>query len=193
MTENESLFDRMFSYPSGLQGRIGAALMVRMNASVAADVVELLEIEPTDSILEIGFGPGVGIEYAAELASEGYVAGIDISELMVERARRRSKTAVDAGRVDLRRGSVDDLPFAERTFDAAFSINSLHAWPAQRAGLREIRRVLRPGGTIAIVLTKHAGSPDAPLEELLETTGFERVQTVEQVDADCVLGALPRL
>lgn len=188
MAEDNALFDRMFNHPSGIPGRIGAALMARMNATVAVDVVDLLEIGPADAVLEIGFGPGIAVETAAEVATEGYVAGIDSSEMMVERAIRRNEAAIDAGRVELRRGSVEDLPFHSETFDAAFSINSLHAWPDSRVGLGEMYRVLRPAATVAIVRTKHAGRPDDPLEYLLRTAGFEHVQQVAHIGSECVLG-----
>lgn len=191
MGDDSSVLDRMFNHPSGLPGRIGAILMTRMNGSVSVDVVDHFDLEPTDSVLEIGFGPGLGIERAVEAAPNGYVAGVDVSAMMVERATRRNERVVDAGRVDLRRGSVEDLPFPDKTFDAAFSINSLHAWPDQRAGLDEIRRVLRPGGTVAIVLTKHAGRPDEPLEELLRAAGFERVRSTTNVGGECVHGCKP--
>lgn len=191
MTEDETFLDRMFTQPSGLSGRIGAMLMAHMNTTVAANVVDYLEIGSTDAVLEIGFGPGAGIEYAAETAEEGYVAGVDVSELMVERATRRNEAAIDAGLVDLRQGSVDDLPFEDETFDAAFSINSLYAWPDQHAGLAEIHRVLHPEGIVAIVLTKHAGRPDEPLEDLLRAAGFDRIREIAGVEGECIRGRKP--
>lgn len=191
MTHDESVFDRMFNRPSGLPGRIGALLMARMNGSVAAAVLDGLEVDRTAAVLEVGFGPGVGIEHAAARAPDGYVAGVDVSELMVERARRRNATAVETSPVDLRTGSVEDLPFDDETFDAAFSVNSVHAWPDQPAGANELYRVLEPGGRVALVLTKHAGQPDEPLDALLRTAGFERIRHLSQIDGAAVVGSKP--
>lgn len=188
MSNGRSFFDRMFDRPSGIPGRIGAVLMAHMNNAAATDVLELLDLDPADSVLEIGFGPGIGIEYAAEIVAEGYVAGVDVSEMMVERATRRNESAIESGLVDLRLGSVEDLPVPDETFDAAFSINSLHAWPDQRAGLEEVHRVLRPDGTVAVLLTKHAGRPDEQLDDLLRAAGFEHIQYGISFDGDCVLG-----
>lgn len=186
------VLDRMFSRPSGLLGRIGGTLMAWTNDDVAAQIVDVLDPDPTDSVLEVGFGPGVGIERAASVVTDGRVAGVDYSDTMVDRARRRNAGAIDAGRVDLRYGSADALPFEDDAFDKAFSINSLHVWPDQRAGLREIRRVLRPGGTVIIALTSHAGRPDADLDRLFRDAGFENVRRVTGIDADCAAGRVPR-
>ncbi|WP_306052205.1 class I SAM-dependent methyltransferase [Natronococcus wangiae] len=186
------VLDGMFSRPSGVLGRIGGALMARTNDDVAAQVVDALDLNTTDSALEVGFGPGPGIERAAGVVADGRVAGVDYSETMVDRARRRNAGTIDAGRVDLRYGSVEALPFDDDdAFDDAFSINSLHVWPDRRAGLREIRRVLRPGGTVIVALTPHAGRPD-DLDHLLRDAEFEDVRRLTGIDADCVAGRTPR-
>lgn len=179
----------MFGRPSGVLGRVGARLMSRMNADAAAAVVDELDVAPTDAVLEVGFGPGIGVERAAQAAADGFVAGVDYSEMMVERATRRNEAAIEEGRVDLRYGSATDLPFEDASFDAAFSVNSLHVWPDQRAGLAELFRVLKPGGTVAITLTAYAGEPDEPVEALLRERGFEDVRRTEPTET--VLGTKP--
>jgi ubiquinone/menaquinone biosynthesis C-methylase UbiE len=85
----------------------------------------LLEIEPSDSVLEVGFGPGVVIQRLSNLASAGHVAGIDPSREMVEQARGRNDTAIRSGRVDLRHSSVENLPFDDDSFAKALAINSM--------------------------------------------------------------------
>jgi ubiquinone/menaquinone biosynthesis C-methylase UbiE len=67
--------------------------------------------------------------------------------------RARNAIAIENGRVELWRGSVEDLPFAGDTFDKAMAINSMQIWPGAVAGLREMRRVLKSGGTIALGFT----------------------------------------
>jgi len=85
--------------------------MARTNESCGAWVADLLEIGPNDSVLEVGFGPGVTIQRLSKIASAGHVVGIDPSHEMVEQARARNRAAIESGRVDLRRGSVESLPF----------------------------------------------------------------------------------
>jgi SAM-dependent methyltransferase len=73
----------------------------------------LLDIKPNDKVLEVGFGPGLGIELAAGLTSTGYVAGVDPSNEMIAQATARNEDAIKARRVDLRLGSAGSLPFED--------------------------------------------------------------------------------
>src|SRR5215472_11327145 len=126
---------RMFGRPRGFLGRLGGIIMAHTNADCGAWVSELLEVGPNDDVLEIGFGPGVIIQRLSELASTGYVAGIDPSREMVAQARARNAKAIAGGRVDLRCTSVDSLPFRDGVFDKALAINSMQVWPDPAGGL----------------------------------------------------------
>ena len=97
--------------------------------------------------------PGAVIQRLAKLAAAGHVAGIDQSREMVEQARARNATAIPDGRVELRHGSVESLPFDDNSFDKALAINSMQYWPQAVAGLREVRRVMKAGGVIALGFT----------------------------------------
>ena len=105
----------MFGRPRGVLGRLGGIIMARTNEKCGAWVADLLEIGPDDSLLEVGFGPGVIIQRLSKLASAGHIAGVDPSLEMVEQARARNAAAIESGRVDLRRGSVASLPFDDDT------------------------------------------------------------------------------
>ena len=91
-----------FRKPSGLFGRVIGNRMAEGNTYDAKWTISLLDIQPKDNILEIGFGPGVSSHYAAEKATKGFVAGIDHSETMVQAARKRNIEIVQAGRMDLK-------------------------------------------------------------------------------------------
>lgn len=103
--------------------------MARTNQKCAAWVIDLLGIQPHDRVLKVGFGPGVGIELLARSVSGGYIAGVDPSEEMVEQATARNVKAIESGRVDLRYGSVESLPFEDNTFNKALAVNSMQVWP----------------------------------------------------------------
>src|SRR5262245_28190592 len=106
---NEILM-RAFGRPRGLLGRLGGALMARTNQPMAECVIALIRVVPTDRVLEVGFGPGVGIELLSRAASAGVVAGVDPSEEMLARAKVRNADALQGRRVELRHGSAESLP-----------------------------------------------------------------------------------
>lgn len=145
---------RQFSRPVGVLGAVAGWLMARKNAPLAAEVAARLAPEPDAHVLELGFGPGLLVAELAARAPRGLVAGVDVSNVMLRQARRRNRWAVRAGRVDLRAGCATRLPFPDATFDAVCSVNSLPFWPSSLDGLRELRRVLRPGGRAVIALRR---------------------------------------
>jgi ubiquinone/menaquinone biosynthesis C-methylase UbiE len=141
-----------FRKPSGLLGRLFGNGMARGNEPEARWTVELLNIQPDMRVLEIGFGPGVAIQYAAEQAVQGRVSGIDYSETMVQVARKRNASAIRDGLVDLQHGDVRSLPYENEVFDRAFTIHSIYFWAEPTTCLRELRRVLRANGVLAITI-----------------------------------------
>jgi ubiquinone/menaquinone biosynthesis C-methylase UbiE len=140
-----------FKQPHGWLGRLIGHVMVKQNRERIEWAVNLLAVQPTDHILDIGFGPGISTKLLAARATNGFVAGIDISDVMVQQAHWRNASDVRKGRVELQQGSVEKLPFPDARFDKVLAINSLHHWADKQAGLREVRRVLKPGGIVAIV------------------------------------------
>ena len=165
--------------------------MARMNAECGAWVCDLLQVGPNDSVLEVGFGPGVVIQRLSKLASAGHVAGIDLSQEMVEQARTRNATAIQSGRVDLRHGSVESLPFDDASFDKALAIDSMQVWPDAVGGLREIRRVVKPRGVVAVGFTRYSGQPNEGLKETLSAAGFINAHVVEAEKGFCALATKP--
>lgn len=146
--------------------------MARANRRVARRAIGFLDVQPADRILEIGCGPGVGIQLLANATSAGRITGVDDSEEMLTQARARNAAEIAAGRVALQQGSVEGLPFDQASFDKALVIKSMQVWPDVVAGLREVRRVLRPEGRIVLALTYHSGQTKQNLAEVLTTAGF---------------------
>lgn len=140
-----------FGHPRGIVGWLVGQIMAYENRERIAWAISQLDIQPTDHLLEIGVGPGLAIEQAAELATNGFTAGIDHSETMIRQARRRNDRGLRQGRIELRQADVVALPFETGSFDKVWAINSLHHWPDQLAGLKECWRVLKPGGLLAIM------------------------------------------
>ncbi len=143
-----------FAHPRGWLGSLVGRLMARKNAPMSHFAVELLEIQPADRILEIGCGPGVALQVATKRATSGLVVGVDHSELMIQQAAARNDRQIRSGRLELHRSGVSSLPFPDESFDKVFAVNSYHIWPAPETDLAEVRRVLRPGGTLLLCLRK---------------------------------------
>lgn len=165
--------------------------MARMNRTCADWVIDLLQVRPGDKVLEVGFGPGVGIQLLTSSASAGYVAGVDPSKEMVAQATTRNKKAIENCRVGLRYGSVASLPFTDNTFDKALAINSMQVWPEAVAGLREVRRVIKPGGKVALGFTPNSGQPNTGLAEMFTAAGFAKADVVERDKNFCALAIKP--
>lgn len=187
----KSIFMRAFGRPQGVLGRLGGIIMARTNQRMAQRAIELLDVQSSDRVLEIGFGPGVDIQLLASAVSKGRVAGIDPSEEMLEQAKARNATGIGTGRVELRQVSVERLPHENATFDKAMAINSMQVWPDAVAGLRETRRVLRPGGRIVLGFTRHSGQAKEGLTEVLTAAGFADVRVVDVDGEFCVLATNP--
>ncbi|HUG32566.1 MAG TPA: methyltransferase domain-containing protein [Acidimicrobiia bacterium] len=167
---------RMFGIPTGVLGRIGGLMLARFLGPFNEWVIELLEVTSSDRILEVGYGPGVATELLAAAACDGFVAGVDPSTAMFHKASARNAAAIQAGRVDLRLGVAEALPFDDATFDLAMSVNSMQIWPNPGAGLHEIKRCLRVGGRVACAFTPVTGQSPGHVTQMVEEAGFAGVQ-----------------
>ena len=199
-----------FRNPTGFFGRLVGNAMAHNNEPAVNWTISLLDIQPDDHILEIGFGPGVGIKYASQKAVKGLVAGIDASETMVQVAQKRNAAAIATGQVNLQQGEVSSLPYEDESFDKAVTIHCLYFWADAIACLQDIRRTLKPNGLLAItILPKDVWlklrKPPVPppdlftlynsndVVQLLTEAGFRQVQ-VEHCPASikfsgaCVMG-----
>jgi ubiquinone/menaquinone biosynthesis C-methylase UbiE len=165
-------------------------------------MVDCLQVGPHDRVLDVGCGPGLAVA-AAALVSDGTVVGVDASPTMVRLARRRNRTAVRQGRVEIRRADAARLPYPDGHFSRAGSLNSLQFWPSPDDGLRELHRVLEPGGRVAVVLMARSDEPPgrtAPAwvegaAERIRAAGFTGVEVVSQTFGGVIhralLGARP--
>jgi ubiquinone/menaquinone biosynthesis C-methylase UbiE len=182
-----SILVHMFGCPAGLLGWFGGLILARSNREAAAIAIDLLAVQAGDAVLEIGFGPGVAIEILARRARPGHTAGVDPSAEMVRQATNRNAQAIRGGRVDLRRAAADRLPFADATFDKVLAVNSMQLWPDAAAGMREVRRVLKPGGQVVLAFTPFAGQSDAAVAAAIEAAGFTAPRIVEREGLRCAI------
>jgi SAM-dependent methyltransferase len=208
----ESIRERLFAYvvsqfqrPRGLAGHVvGRILATRPSNLLRTQwAIERLDVQAGHHVLEIGFGPGIGIASLVARVGDGVVWGIDHSGVMVRTAARRNRAAVADGRVRLIQGSVEHLPDLGQPLDRILAVNNAGMWPEPEVRLRELRDHLRPGGVVMLVNqprqpgataddTRHAARE---LTDLLAAAGFTDLDAeyLESLDppAAAVRGARP--
>ena len=116
-----------------------------------------VSIKSNDKILDVGCGGGRTIHKLAAIASAGKVYGVDYAEQSVAVARRANTRWIDTGRVEIKQGSVSQLPFANDTFDLVTAIETHLFWPDLPNDFREISRVLKPDGALLIIAEIYKG------------------------------------
>lgn len=163
--------------------RAGRAVLHRMNISHAELTtwgLSHVQIGRDVAILDVGCGGGRTIERLASVAAEGKVYGIDYSEESVAVARETNRVEIQRGRVDIRQGTVSHLPFAEDTFDLITAVETHYYWPDLPRDVREVMRVLRPGGAFLLVAEAYRGRKNDwlywPMMRLLLRAAYLRVE-----------------
>lgn len=179
------------AHPRGFLGRWTAQVMNRSNAAMSLWGVELLELNKTDHVLELGFGGAPALGALLERAHR--VEGLDRSRDMVVAALARFRADVDKGRLALGEGDAMALPFADGNFHAVLSVNTVYFWPDPARVAAELFRVLRPGGRLVLGLRPGWQTRAAGLEAhgfkawdkdevatLLQSAGFAGVRVDEK-------------
>jgi ubiquinone/menaquinone biosynthesis C-methylase UbiE len=154
----------------GTTGRVAGAVMARLNRDMEHAAIDELDPAPGTSVLSIGFGPGVGVAALVRRVPQGRVAGIDPSTTMVDQARRRNRRAVDTGRVTLVCARAESIPWPDEAFGGVVAVNSIQLWDPLEVGVREVARLLAPGGTLVTLTHVWAVEKRAPLEEWTGST-----------------------
>jgi SAM-dependent methyltransferase len=178
---------RQAHQPTGVLGNLLGWVLGRRPSNVARNrwVVDLLDLKPSDVVIELGCGPGVAVAAMAQRVVTGSVVGVDHSAVMIRQARRRNRAAVRSGRVRLALRSVEDLHDIRGPFDVALAVNTVGMWPNPSATLRGLREMLRPEGTIALVSQPRCPGADPAtsvaaadeLASLLLQAGFTNLRT----------------
>jgi arsenite methyltransferase len=160
----------------------------RIGRSMNALALEQLELSGDENVLEVGFGGG-GLLASILRHTAGDVFGVDVSAPMVARARRRFPSKA---RLRLFQGSVEALPMAEASVERACSVNNIYFWENPPAAMKELARVVRPGGTLSICfepageLRKWPGHrfgfslfEESEIRDLMTAAGFTAIRRVE--------------
>lgn len=141
---------QMLRKPDGEFGLKVAEKMNESNDRIIRWAIEKLALQNHDLVLEIGFGNGFHIGGLLRKKTGIAYTGLDFSETMVEVASKKHEEEIRSGQVSFHLGSSADLPFSSDAFDKIFTVNTLYFWEDPGVHLKQIFRVLKPGGVFSI-------------------------------------------
>jgi len=146
------------SKPTGWLGRF---TLWRMNASHSALTdwgLGHIAVRGNYTILDVGCGGGRTVSKLAAIATQGKVYGVDYSQESVAATKRTNARGIDLGSVEVRLGSVSQLPFPEGMFDLVTAVETHFWWPDLPGDMREVFRVTKPGGTLIVIAEVYKGA-----------------------------------
>ena len=141
---------RQAGKPEGWLGKLIAFIMSFETSKANKTALNLLEIQPNDKILEVGFAHGKAIRNGSSRLKNGLFAGIDISETMLITAKNRNRRLIKKGIVELKTASVEFIPYPDDFFDKVFSVHTLYFWKDYRRSFSEISRVMKQDAKLVI-------------------------------------------
>jgi SAM-dependent methyltransferase len=175
-------------HPSGAVGALLGWLMGFVNDQPNRLAIDALALQPTDCVLELGFGPGWGMRTIAARVPDGRVFGVDQSDQMLRQATAMNREAIARDRVRLVKGLFSPLPWIDSTFNKVLLVNVAYFFDSFGQDMAEVYRVLKMGGRAVIYVTSretmikwpfasadtHRIFDRAELLDLLERAGFRR-------------------
>ena len=174
------------AHPRGILSNPAAMFMNRVTSPINNMTIHMLEIKPTDCVLDIGFGGGSATKKITKLMPEGLIAGIDISEAMLKRGNKNFKKLISQGKINLKEGSASKIPYANDYFDKVYTVNTIYFWSDPLKDSREVFRVMKEGGKFIITyftkeifhFTRYGFTlyEEQQLRDLLEIAEFEDIR-----------------
>lgn len=161
--------------PTGWLGRLTLWNMNSRHSKVTDWGLSHISIEPHDIVLDVGCGGGRTVSKLAAMATQGKVYGVDHSRESVVVATRTNRRWVDLARVEIREASVSTLPFSADFFDLVIAVETHFWWPDLPGDMRELLRVLKPGGRLVIIAEVYKGARTTTaklVEKYLPQTGM---------------------
>lgn len=138
--------------PSGFFGKIVSAMMIKWNRNCYERLIGDLKIEPNDKLLEIGYGPGIGINLILNSYDSCSIFGIDYAELMYQKATKRNKQFVNSNRAKLMFGDFLETEIDIRDFDKVFCLNVVYFWDNLQKPFGKVNSLLKDNGLFCIYM-----------------------------------------
>ena len=146
----DSYLSAQFKKPTGLFGKhIIGNLMDIGNAELHNFTLEQMDLQPGQSVLEIGFGTG-NIMRKIHKTTDGFTAGIDFSEDMVKTALKNNQDLMKKETFEIRKADISKIPYKDESFDSVYTANTVYFWPDPVKNAKEIMRVIKKKGSLYI-------------------------------------------
>ena len=168
--------------PTGWLGRMVARSMNFSHSDMTNWGLGQISIGKSDTILDVGCGGGGTIRKLARIAAQGRVHGIDYSAESVRIATKTNRELIEAGRVEIRHGSVSSLPFPDDFFDLVTAIETHYFWPELVNDMKEVLRVLKPGGILLVLGGEYKGGKYDERNQHWVELGDMAYHTVDEFD-----------
>lgn len=178
------LLSFQYRFPSGFLGRYVGTKMDERDARQSDWVISLLDLKPTDNVLDVGFATGRDLKKIVNAVTIGKVCGLDPSETMHKVASERLKGEITSGRVQLYKGYAEHSPLSPNTFTKIFAIHVVYFWEDLKKVFTELYRISSKNGLVAIYFVSpiiasnknfHEYTEDEVKEAML-SSGFKRVR-----------------
>jgi len=143
-------FVRQCRRPEGLLGRLVGRAMNTGHKKIHRWSLRYVSAKSYSAVLDVGCGGGGALREMASLFPGAKLFGIDYSQDMVLLAKKVNRGLIEAGRIEIAHGSVSSLPYSDNTFDLITAFEAYYFWPELDHDLQELKRVLRPGGTLLL-------------------------------------------
>lgn len=144
--------------PRGWLGRLTLWNMNSRHSKVTDWGLVHVAVDASDTILDVGCGGGRTVSKLAAMAGKGKVYVIDFSEASVAVSNRTNARWIETGRVEIRHASVSQLPFPDGMFDLVTAVETHFWWPDLPGDIREIFRVVKPGGKLVVIAEVYKGA-----------------------------------
>ena len=167
--------------PTGLGGKLMVAMMNLGHRALSEWGLRFLKLAPDAAALDCGCGGGANLKRLLRRCPRGRVSGIDYSEVSVQKSRALNRRAAEDGRCEVLQASAAKLPFEDARFDAVTAFETVYFWPGLQESFREVRRVLKPGGTFLICNECGDAKSD---ERWTEKIGGMTIYTAAQLKAE---------
>ena len=164
--------------PRGWPGRLLVRGMNNAHGQMTDWALSHLSVQDSRALLDVGCGGGGALLWLSELAPMAELHGIDYSPQSLRVAARTNRPLIEQGRMFLREANVADVPADDERFDLVVAINSHYFWSDLAEDLREIRRVVQPGGTVVIAGGEYFGGKHDTRNRRLASKGRMNCQTL---------------